>query len=229
MTEEKEVVDTTDPQASEEQEEFVDESKEESEEPSQIDYKSELEVEKKRRERAEFALYKSKQDKKEEPEEKTDFDPSEIKNLIKEAIGGELGVVRHELDKARVEQMAHDRATNSGEADLILWHYTNSIKPTGNLKEDMDNAYVLANRKKFVQENSEAKRALLSKDKKGAGSGAGQKPKPKSEVPQLSDSDKKFIESSGMKWNPESEQFEGKYASYKLNKQTNKWESGLKK
>ena len=64
---------------------------------------------------------------------------------------------------SRAELLAERLAKSSAERELILFHYNNSIISTGNIEEDIDNAFTLANKKKIQGQISELKKAAISK------------------------------------------------------------------
>ncbi len=86
--------------------------------------------------------------------------------------------------RSRAELLAERLAKSSAERDLILFHYDNSIISSGNIEEDIDNAYTLANKKKVQGQISELKKAAMSKKNVIVGDSDGgapieQKPKKK--------------------------------------------------
>ena len=92
-------------------------------------------------------------------------------------------LIERRLVRGQAEQIASQMAGSDAEKNLILHHYDNSIIPSGNIEEDMDKAYALANLKRVKGTISELKKAAQSKRNLSAGSGAGapieQKPKKK--------------------------------------------------
>lgn len=81
--------------------------------------------------------------------------------------------MRKEFSRNRAEELAERLSQSKEEKELILLHYDNSIVPSGNLEEDIENAYALANRKSNQKKIDELKRSALSKKTRGGGSGAG--------------------------------------------------------
>ena len=78
------------------------------------------------------------------------------------------------LMRGRAEQLASQMAGSEAEKNLILLHYDNSIIPSGNIEEDMDKAYALANLKRVKGTISELKKAAIHKKTLSSNSDAGQ-------------------------------------------------------
>ena len=94
-----------------------------------------------------------------------------------------VALAEKRMFRGRAEQLAGQMAGSEAEKDLILLHYDNSIISSGNLEEDMDKAYALANIKRVQGTISELKKAAIHKRTLSSASDAGapveQKPKPK--------------------------------------------------
>lgn len=84
-----------------------------------------------------------------------------------------IAQVEKRIFRSRAELLAERLAKSSAEKDLILFHYDNSIISTGNIEEDIDNAFVLANKKKIQGQISELKKAAMSKKNINSGGSEG--------------------------------------------------------
>lgn len=153
----------------EEVEELENEEGEEIEtEPLQdnIDFEAELEKE---RQRLGGKIDKERQ-KRVEAEKNKGLSREEVEKMIEEKTSqSEKRILR-----SRAELLAEKLSKSSAERDLILHHYDNSIISSGNIEEDIDNAFVLANKKRIQGQMSELKQAAMSKKNVIVGnSGAG--------------------------------------------------------
>ncbi len=106
------------------------------------------------------------------------------KEEVDKIVDEKLVAIRKEIQEERAQAIAERMSKSPDEAELILLNFKHRIVPSGNLQEDMEAAYALANSKKFEGKMSELKTALKSKKSiPSGGSGAGapveQKPKVK--------------------------------------------------
>lgn len=230
-------INTEETQASETQEEHIEnesseetteETQEETEE-GQIDYKAELDtlkgvVAKKDEQlnKAGHAIEKAKKEAKESPS----VDADEIAQMVEDKVNERMGTVQKTALRTSAETVAGQFTADEDEIKLIMFHYDETIVPTGNLNEDIANAHALANRKKNVELLSEAKRALLNKGNAGSGGGVGQKKKT-STKPSMSPKEQAMVDGAGMKWNGKTGRFEGEKTALKFDEQTRTWESIL--
>ena len=125
------------------------------------------------------------------------IDTDSIRNEIRKEIEQAKADTRKEVIRETVRERIISNSKTTAEAELALWHFENSIVPTGNPSEDAETSILLANKKRYKQELSEAHRALVAKQNLGNGSGAGQKEKVPTK-PKISDKDKKFMQSWGV-------------------------------
>ena len=170
--------------------------KEAKEKEENIDYKAELEKTKKQLGQAEHTILKLKSEKDKETEEEDD--PAE-KETVEDVAKKEARKYFVNLSKQQAENFAHSLSTNDDEFNLIMFHYENSLVPTGNIEEDIKTAKLLANRKRIDKDMEQLRRANLSKETRGADGGdGGQKQPIDGEEPQLSDKDKKILR--GFTW-----------------------------
>lgn len=105
--------------------------------------------------------------------------------------------VEKKFSRNRAEELAERLSRSPEEKELILLHYDNSIRPTGNLEEDIENAFALANRKQNQAKISELKQAALSKKNRGSSSGAGAPPEQKKQL-KISDEDRAAAQFAGV-------------------------------
>ena len=75
--------------------------------------------------------------------------------------------------KTQTASLADSMASSIEERDLILLHYENNIVPSGNIREDLENARALANRKRVKGELSELKKSVSSQQNRETPSEAG--------------------------------------------------------
>lgn len=186
-----------------------------------IDYKAELEriqEEKASKEeqlsKAEHTIENLKRDKR--------VRPDEIQKLIEEEISKRFQSVEKTALQSSAQQIASSIASNSDEAALIMYHYQNTIIPSGNLNEDMEVARVIANRKRIQTELEETKRALSSPKPSSASSSSNKKTE--KTAPKLSSQEASFIKNANMKWNSKTNRYEGTHVALQLNDR-NEWQS----
>lgn len=141
---------------------------------NQIDYKKLLEEEKEKREKAEKALagdrYHSKQNKEEEEELDDDDKPitkAELLRINEE----ERQKTDKMLNQERIESIASSLSVNEDEKALALEIHKNRTFPSGmTLKEQMEEAFVIANKGRLIGERNEALKALKNKPSNNASS-----------------------------------------------------------
>lgn len=137
----------------------------------QIDYKAELEKERKAREAAEKLIAESKfksKHKKDEEEDDDDQDDDEDKPLTRRELESLLEKNRlktiKETNSERVMEIAGEIADSQEEAELIAEIYKNRQFPAHlSVREQVEEAQAIANRKKIVSQKSELARALKNK------------------------------------------------------------------
>lgn len=137
-----------------------------------IDYKAELEKERKARETAEKLIAESKfkaKHKKDDDEEEDEGDDDEDKPLTRK----ELNILleqnqRKSLKVAnaeRIAEIAHEIADSTEEAELIIELHNNRNFPSHlSIREQVEEAQAIANRKKLISQKSELARALRAKE-----------------------------------------------------------------
>ena len=143
-------------------------------ESDKIDYKKLLEDEKGKRKNAEKALagdrYHSKQNKEEEEELDDDDKPitkAELLRINEE----ERQKTDKMLNQERIESIASALSVNEDEKALALEIHKNRTFPSGmTLKEQMEEAFVIANKGRLIGERNEALKALKNKPSSNASS-----------------------------------------------------------
>ncbi len=94
-------------------------------------------------------------------------DPEEIGKLIDEKVNEKISLFTANISKSTVESTLESLAGSEDEKKLIQFHYDNSIVKSGldpvSVRNDLENAKLLANKKAFFKESSELKIALNNK------------------------------------------------------------------
>ncbi len=195
--EKKEVEETTAP-ASEEtkSEETTEETVEETSE--EIDYKKEAEELESRLGKAEFTIQKVKEENKDLKEEVKETPTFTIEDVEK-VVGDKLQSFHKETRKNEIENKIRSMTGSEAEAKLALLHYQNSIVVSGNDQEDIENAILLANKKKYSSILSEAMATARSKDTVVTNSAApGQRKVAREETPTYTKEDEQVGKAFGL-------------------------------
>lgn len=164
-------------------------------EPGGTDYKAELEKERKRLEQAEYVIEKTKKENKELKEGKEEIPDEDLDDKLQKMLDAKLDGFKGEVNKVAVDSTIADFASNDDEAELIRFHYENSINRTSDVKADIENAKLLANRAKIMSENEELRAALSAKSSIGPSSAGANQDQPDNNTKvQLSAYDQKIID-----------------------------------
>ena len=157
-----------------------------------VNYQTLYEEEKQRRVKAESIIQRHSEKK---PEEESGDDPSDLVERIRGIIQEEITPVRSELLKEKVGSAIGKATADPEEARLIQYHLENSIKPSGDLELDVENAKALANKKRVSQEREELLASLRSKETISDGSVSGRKKleQKDAELPPLTRADQVII------------------------------------
>lgn len=165
---------TSEEETSETEEEEEEETEEDSSlKKNEIDYEAELEAEIKRGKpdplKAREAFKKREAKRKEEEFEEEDEEDEENKPLTKKDFEQMLAKERHlihrEVYADRTEEIAKEIASSDAEARLIVEIHKNRVFPDNlSLRDQLEEAQAIANRKRLVSEKSELARALKSKE-----------------------------------------------------------------
>jgi hypothetical protein len=149
--------------------------------------------------------YKVREQKREEKEETQDTSNFVTKEDLAEHERKILGVqIDTEISKV---------SGSESETQLIKYHLENSVKSSGNITEDVENAKLFANKQKIFQENAMVKKEAIANQNKTNGFNSSQRKKTKTE-PTLGDRDKKTISMGNLKFNPQTGRYEGKKTYY---------------
>lgn len=137
------------------------------------DYKADLERERKQREQAEYTLKELRRKKAQEIIGELD-----VSEIVSREVEKATAHLREEVARTTLQTQISRIASSPEEAEAILHHFSHSIRTTGNLVEDVENAKLLANKSRILKENEEYRlRTTLSTNQptRAPGSGAGQK------------------------------------------------------
>lgn len=143
----------------------------------EIDYRAELEKERKRREKAEYALKERNM-----ADKRRESDPvyvdEDIDARIEARLEAKMNAFRTSQLSDLVEDSIQSLASSEEEKELIRYHYNNSIIQTGSSRssivEDMKKAQLLANAAKYQRTSAELEETLKAKKSLGKGGGTNQ-------------------------------------------------------
>ena len=177
------------------------ESKKEDTSEQNIDYKKLLEEEKKKRKDDRKKFFTKKEDEDYDPE--PSLTPEEIEGKIAEKVKENVTALERRIFESNAKSWATQLSENPEEKELMLYHYNNSIVPSGDVEKDMKRCQLLANEGRIEAKERELKRAL-AKEPTGTGSGAGQKLPIPPEKPVMTEADRKVKEKAGkeVEWDP---------------------------
>ena len=173
-----------------------------------IDYEAELKAEKERREKAEKALaekaFKDRKKKRDEEQEQEEEQDEEDKPLtasqLEIILAKERQQTQKQLEGTRAVEIARANTSSETEAQAALEFWKNRVVPTGNLEDDIRFAIGGLNSRRIVAQNEELKRALRSKETKGAGGEGTFRDAPQAGEPQLAPQDAQAVKQSGFVW-----------------------------
>lgn len=189
---------------------------------NKIDYKVEMEKLREAKEKAEKALaekrfknaeYKRKVEENEEEinEEDKPLTAKELQSILVQ----ERQLILKESNSTRIRELANKYAAGDiDHANYIVELYNSRQFPTDMaLEEQVEEAYILANKKRIIGENNELKRALVNKGNTNTFSASSVSDKMKGDEPQISSASKKAITYAGYKYNSASRRYEKKLAN----------------
>ena len=167
------------------------------EEPKeQVDYKTQYEQELARRQKAESVIQRHKKPKEDEPDDEPN-DPDEVRNVIREELDAFKSTISSQLRGKEISDALARFSSNPQETELIRYHYENSIRQTGDVELDMENAKALANKRKVQTQLEEMKASIASKENRSPGSPTGQKVSQEPDddtLPSMTDVDRKNVD-----------------------------------
>lgn len=106
-------------------------------------------------------------------------DPEDIAKLVDAKVEERLSIFTTNFAKSTVESTLSEISSSDAEKELIKFHYDNSIIKSGldpaSVKNDLENAKLLANKKTFFKQTKEMEIALQNKaNMSSAGQGSSQ-------------------------------------------------------
>lgn len=161
----------TDSQASENQEVEKKDQNASADQEGEVDYKAELEKVKVERDNYKQGMLNAKDQLKKkgikkqevEGEEDDSEDSEDIKAQVAEIVDAKLSDIKKTIDLNSFDSLIGSYSDNPDEQELIRYHFENSVGTVGTLRERIENAQLIANKKKFLKESSEMRRALENK------------------------------------------------------------------
>lgn len=172
-------------------------------ESEEIDYDAELEAERKRgKPDLEIAkkAFKERQEKREEVDESDDDKPLTRKDLAR--IRDEA---RKEANADRIREIAESLAENPKQVDLIVEIHKNRGFPEGmTLKEQVEEAFILANRKRIQSKLGELTRAVASKETVSRDAASTHRDPMEGTAPRMSADDTAAYKRAGFEYNQKS-------------------------
>lgn len=179
-------------------------------ENSQFDYEAELKAEKERAQKAEKAAadlaFKLREQKRKESDEEAGDDESDddkpiTAKQLKQILSENAQQVQKQLQQTAIVDKVSKLAKSDGERNLIIEIHKNRTFPAGmSLDEQIEEAWVIANRKRLILQNEELKRALSSKETSTTNSAGTYRQSPKSTEPKMSAQDANAIKQAGFVW-----------------------------
>ena len=160
----------------------ADQADDQKKDEDQIDYAAELAAAQTRIAQAEHTIVELKKEKKAPVKEPENVD----EDVVDQKIDQRFSALQQQLASTAIASTLATLSSDPDERKLILFHYQNSIKQTGVTADailaDLENAQILANRRKLVRENSEIKRALIAKNNTSSGGRGSNQDKKEAEV-----------------------------------------------
>lgn len=139
--------------------------------------------------------------------------PEQLNQMVAAAVADQVGSVRSEFGAAEVKSRIEKLTKSDSEAKVVQFHFDNTIKPSGDIDSDVENAYMIAHKGRIKRTFQEVARAAGSKDGTTDGAGAGQKDAADAEPTGVSDADRKYAESRGLKWDATANNGKGGFVS----------------
>lgn len=179
------------------------------ENPENIDFAAELTQQKAKRSELDKALFKRKQIDKQierlggEPEGEPEVTDEDIASRIEQAVKTQVEPLLKTIKGIGVSAVSDKiklASSSKEEADLIKWHLENSITPSGDVDEDIENAQLLANKKRVATQMSEIRQSAIASRKKSVGGGSGARMSQGIPQPTLSAEDMGAIKMANLKW-----------------------------
>jgi len=186
-----------------------------------IDYEAELKKEREAREAAERALankrFKAAEKKRKTEDEEyveTDEEDEDLpltKAGLQKILAEERQFNQKNLQRIQAEEIAKSLTGSEAEKNLVLEIHKNRTFPSHlSLSEQLEESYVIANRKKLVGERNEAMRALKGKDGVNKNPAGAHRDSAPSKEPKISPQDATAFKAAGFVWNGVSRNYEKK-------------------
>ena len=182
-----------------------------------IDYEAELKIAQEARRKAEEALAKKRFKVKREDyeEEEKEEEEEEIKSLSKEEVASMIQEENQKIAKLILENQANSLAeqfaSEPAEKELIIEKWKGRTFPQGmSINEQIEEIYVIVNKKKLLSERNEALRALSGKERVNRDSSGTYQEEPKGKEPQLAPDVKSVLLSGGFVYNYNTKRHERK-------------------
>ncbi len=192
---------------------------------TEADFKAQLEEERKKREKAEQALadkrFKSKRKKDEGGEEDDEGEDGEEKPLTGRDLDDRLAEERErtlkETQADRIQEIAGTLSESQVEAELIIEIHKNRTWPTGTpLKEQLEEAQAIANRKRNASKTKELARAAQANGTASRDSGSAHRDGMESPAPKLSADDNASYKRAGFSFDSKSKSWKKKLPNGKF-------------
>lgn len=191
---------------------------------TEIDYDAEIAAEKLRGKpdpkKAEEA-FKERERRRKEKEEEDEEEEDDDKPLTRRELNALLGRHAEDLQKVtqsdRIKEIATNLASSPKEAEYIVEIHKNRSWPSSlSLNEQLEEAFVIANRKKILATNSELSRALKGKIGANRGGTGGTQEGLKAPTPKVAPDLAGSLKRSGFIWSNASKRYEKKMPNGKL-------------
>lgn len=182
--------------------------------------KAQLKIEREAREKAEAAAaelaYKRREEKRKEPKEEEDEDEEKplTSKSLQVILAKEREAIRKEALASKAETIASSMTGDETERDLILEVFKNRSFPSHlSLEEQIEESYIIANKKRIMGENSELKRALRNKGNVSTDSSTTHHDAPTGSVPKLEQGEAMVMAQTGFKYNANARRYEKKLSN----------------
>lgn len=182
---------------------------EEREEALKREHEAELALERKRREITEKAAadlaFKLREERRQKAGENEDDDKPLTVGQLQGALALERELTRKELQSGLIAEKVRKLARNETEANLIIEIHKNRSFPEGlSLDEQIEEAFVIANRKSIIAQNEELRRALRGKENVSDNSAGTHRDSLPLEEPRISSNDVQALKAAGFAWDGKS-------------------------
>jgi hypothetical protein len=179
--------------------------------------KADLKREREAREKADKAAadyaFKLREKKRKEPEEVEEEDEEKplTSKSLQALLAQEREATRKEMQTSEINRLASSVSTNDTEKELILeLHKSRSFPAHLSLQEQIEECYVIANKRKILGENSELKRALRGKAGASNDASTTHQDAPTGNQPKLEKGMATVMAQTGFKYNATARRYEKK-------------------